>query len=140
MLFQEAVRDMYLANGWLEIKVVACVFYHPEYDAVSSHHGDDFYTEAEPEDLDRVDDMISSTFKTEKGPRIGMGFASHGDVLNRTILYDERYGFALLPDVRHITRLARIVGVEGAKPAPTLASKSTGRTDRQGPTATLKTG
>ena len=44
---------MYLAKSWIEIKVVACVFYQQKYDAVSSHHGDDFYTEAEPEDLDR---------------------------------------------------------------------------------------
>ena len=129
-LFQGAVRDMYLAEGWQEIKVVCCVFYHARYDAVSVHHGDDFITEAEPSDLDRFDEMISSVFKTKKGPRIGKGYDTHGDVLNRTLLFDERFGFALLPDARHITRLARTTGVEEAKPAPTPASKATGKTDR----------
>ena len=47
-LFQAAVREMYANHGWMEIKTVACAFYHPGKDSLSCHHGDDFLTEAEP--------------------------------------------------------------------------------------------
>ena len=59
---------MYIEHGWLELKVVACVFYNAKMDSVSLHHGDEFVTEAEPKDMEEVDDMIANRFKTKKGP------------------------------------------------------------------------
>ena len=57
-LFQNAVRKMYIENGWTEIEAVPCTFYEPIEDTVSGHHGDDFFTEAEPEFADKFDEML----------------------------------------------------------------------------------
>ena len=49
-----------------------------EDDSVSLHYGDDSYMETESEDLDRIDDMKSSTFRTKKRPRADQGFERRG--------------------------------------------------------------
>ena len=69
---------------------------------------------------------IDTTFSrkaSNRGGWIGEGFASHGDVLNQTVLYDRRYGFALLSGDRHATRLMEIMEVEGYKPHKSIKMK-----------------
>ena len=61
--FQDVVRDMYVAYEWTLLQTVPCLAHSSRLDALSGWHGDDFYTEGEPETLDEVDAMILGTFK-----------------------------------------------------------------------------
>lgn len=128
--FQTKVREMYSAHTFYELKGVPCAFYCPELDSLSVHHGDDFISEAEPEGLDTIDRMIEGNFATKTQPRIGPGYSSYGAVLNRTILFNDKIGYAILPDCRHSAKLVELCEVEKAKPAPTPSSRATGKSDR----------
>ena len=76
--FQTEVNKMFVEAGWSMLKTVPCLAYQPDWDCLSGFHGDDFYTEGEAIDLDKVDDMITSTFKANILPRIGPQACSEG--------------------------------------------------------------
>ena len=80
---------MFVEAGWSMLKTVPCLAYHPEWDCLPSFHGDDFYTEGETSDLDKVDDMICTTFKAKILPRIGPQACSEGSVLRRKLFWNE---------------------------------------------------
>ena len=74
-------------------------------DALSVWHGDDFYTEVEPETLDEVDVMILWTFKAEVLPRLGPGVSAEGTILRRILKWSTE-GVHLTPDAKHVENLA----------------------------------
>ena len=98
-------------------------------DILSGWHGDDFYTEGEPEALDEVDTMILGTFKAKVLPRLGPGANTEGTILRRNLQWTTE-GVHLMPDPKHIENLAGLLGVKGAKPSPTPCSRASGRGQR----------
>ena len=128
-LFQAEVRAMYLANGFIELSTVACLFYSAELTCLSGHHGDDFLSVGSAHALDFVDKMLDSRFSTKAQPRIGQSYSHHGQILNRTIIWSKQ-GFALLPDSRHIVNVSNLLKLQGVKPSPTPGSKATGKGSR----------
>ena len=127
--FQDVVRGMYLENEWTLLQTVPCLAYSSKLDALSGWHGDDFYTEGEPEALDEVDAMILGTFKAKVLPRLGPGANTEGTILGRTLKWSAE-GVHLMADAKHVENLAGLLEVKGAKPSPTLCSRATGRGQR----------
>ncbi|CAK0869006.1 unnamed protein product [Prorocentrum cordatum] len=127
--FQELVRDTYREHGWNILSTVPCLAYHSEWDYLSGFHGDDFYTEDEPQQLDNFDAMITGRFKAKILPRVGPAAEDKGLVLRRLLLWSPN-GFMLLPDPKHFENLSTLLDLKGAKPSPTPASRATGKNAR----------
>ena len=127
--FQDLVTAMFEQWAWTVLKTVPCLAYNSSLDTLCGFHGDDFYTEGEPDKLDQVDKMIEETFKAKKLPRVGPQASPHGLVLRRLLVWNDN-GFFLQPDPKHFENLGELLGVTGAKPAPTPMSKATGRDTR----------
>ena len=83
--FQDVARGMHFENEWILLQTVPCLACSSKLDALSGWHGDDFYTEGEPEALDDVDAMILGTFKAKVLPRLGAGANTEGTILRRTL-------------------------------------------------------
>ena len=66
-------------------QTVPCLAYSSRLDALSGWHGDDFYTDGEPETLDEVDAMILGTLKAKVLPRLGPGASAEGTILRRIL-------------------------------------------------------
>ena len=95
---------MYVAYEWTLLQTVPCLAYSSRLDALSGWHGDDFYTEGEPETLDEVDAMILGIFKAKVLPRLGPGASAEGKILRR-ILKCSTEGVHLTPDAKHVENL-----------------------------------
>ena len=63
--FHDEVKNVDGTWNWRMLKAVSCLAYHPPLDCLCGFHGDDFYTEGEPEALDHVDAMITTRFKAK---------------------------------------------------------------------------
>ena len=127
--FQDVVCNMYLGYEWTLLQTVPCLAYSSKLDILSGWHGDDFYTDGEPEALDEVDTFILGTFKAKVLPRLGPGANTEGTILRRNLKWTTE-GVHLMPDPKHIENLASLLGVKGAKPSPTPCSRATGRGQR----------
>ena len=113
--FQDVVRGMYFENEWILLQTVPCLACSSKLDALSGWHGDDFYTEGEPEALDEVDAMILGTFKAKVLPRLGAGANTEGTILRRTLKWTAE-GVHLMPDARHVENLAGLFEVRRLVP------------------------
>ena len=102
---QDVVRDMYLEHEWTLLQTVPCLAYSSKLDTLSGWHGDDFYTEGEPETLDEIDEMILRTFKAKVLPRLGPGANVESTILRRTLKWSTE-GIHLTPDAKHVQNLA----------------------------------
>ena len=127
--FQDVVCNMYLGYEWTLLQTVPCLAYSSKLDILSGWHGDDFYTEGEPEALDEVDTMILGTFKAKVLPRLGPGANTEGTILRRNLKWTTE-GVHLMPDPKHIENLAGLLVVKGAKLSPTPCSRAAGRGQR----------
>ncbi|CAK0901850.1 unnamed protein product [Prorocentrum cordatum] len=127
--FQKLVRDACREHGWNILSTVPCLAYHSECDCLSGFHGDDFYTGGEPQQLDKVDAMITGSFKAKILPRVGPAAEDKGLVLRRLLLWSPS-GFMLLLDPKHFENLSTLLDLKGAKPSPTPASRATGKNAR----------
>ena len=127
--FQDVVRNMYLEYEWTMLQTVPCLAYSSKLDTLSGWHGDDFYTEGEPEALDEMNEMILRTFKAKVLPRLGPGANMESTILRRTLKWSTE-GVHLTPDAKHVENLAGLLEVKGAKPSPTPCSRATGRGQR----------
>ena len=92
------VRKMFSDHGFVEIKHVPCVHFHPVYDSLVAYHGDDFVAEGEPEALDAIEGIISGTFRCKVLPRTGPGAEAEGLILRRTVVWSADKGFFIMPD------------------------------------------
>lgn len=131
-LWQELVANVYIENGFVRVKIVAQMFYHPIHDISALLHGDDVLVEGLPPSLDWLDVLMTTHFVTKVLPRIGPGAGTLGTYLKRVIKYYQDEGYSLEGDSKHPERLLRFLGLEDAKPAETPWSKATGQNMRDG--------
>jgi hypothetical protein len=124
--FQDLVNGVFDTNKFHIMQTVACLAYSPTLDVLIGFHGDDFVYEGEPTSLDKVEEMISSTFKSKIMPRVGPGAEREAALLRRSLLWNEQ-GFFLEPDIKHFENLQKLLDSQSVKPAPTPISKQTGR-------------
>ncbi|CAK0826802.1 unnamed protein product [Prorocentrum cordatum] len=110
--FQELVRDTYREHGWNIMSTAPCLAYHSEWDCLSGFHGDDFYTEGEPQQLDKADAMITGNFNAKILPRVGQTAEDIGLVLWRLLLWSPNR-FMLLPDPKHFENLSTLLDLKG---------------------------
>ena len=71
--FQADVKAFWKENGWHIIAAVPGLAFHPELDCLQGCHGDDFYTEGEPKDLNQIGVQIEERFKAKRLGRVGPG-------------------------------------------------------------------
>ena len=71
-LFQKLVIEKLLAAGFVRIIVATQLFWHSVREILTSVHGDDFLSAAEPKQLDWLDDeMLEAEFELKTLPRVG---------------------------------------------------------------------
>lgn len=89
-------------------------------------HGDDFIAEAVSFRLDRLDDLMSSSFVTKVLNRIGPNAHGSGKYLSRVLTYVQGKGFTYDADPRHAIQIVEDLGLQNAKSVGTLSRKTTG--------------
>eukprot|EP00435_Cladocopium_sp_Y103_P039764 s3333_g10.t1 len=129
----EFVEGKVSKAGFLPVKVVPGLFYHPEWQVTLSCHGDDFLAEGLSSDLDKLDESMVASFETKVLPRIGPeqwgGQAQQGSHLHRIIKWTGT-GFTWEADPKYVDILVSELGLQGAKGVDTPSSKDTGKGDR----------
>ena len=134
--WQEFVEGTVTAAGFLSVKNVSGLYYHPEWMVTLSCHGDDFLAEGLPQDLNRLDELMQENFEVKILPRIGPkdsgGEVSEGKHLSRMIKWDESLpGFTWEADPKYVKELVNSMGLEGCKGFDTPSSKDCGKGDRR---------
>eukprot|EP00435_Cladocopium_sp_Y103_P028037 s1171_g6.t9 len=69
----ELVETKITTAGFHPVKVVPGLFYHPEWQVSLSCHGHDFLAEGMSSDLDKLDELMITSFEAKLLPRIGPG-------------------------------------------------------------------
>ncbi|CAK0795272.1 unnamed protein product [Prorocentrum cordatum] len=114
---QELVRGACRGRGWDILATAPCLACRSEWDCLAGFHGGDFYAEGEPQQLGKVDAMITGSSKDK------------GMVLRRLLPWNPN-GFILLLDPKHFENLSTLLDLSGAQPPSTPVSRATGKNAR----------
>jgi hypothetical protein len=122
---------MYEERGLRQFAAIPCTFYLPELDVVFLHHGDDFLTEGTEAGLEVIDEILTKRFgeACKRQGEVGPDSSDEFRFLNKFTFWCDK-GFAVVPDPRHTQTLLAVLGLTGAKPAPSPGTKDTGRAAR----------
>ena len=92
-------------------------------------HGDDIIAEGEPEELDRLDEVLKRLVVVKVLDRIGPGVVEHGKYLKMHNVYIEGQGFEWLEDPEHLAAIIRNRSKIGAKTQSSPGREDLGRSD-----------
>lgn len=114
-MWSEFAEHSSRGDGFHAVKSVPGLFYHNEWKATLSCHGDDFLAEGEAQDLDKVDAMMMRNFEVKILPRIGPEeFGGHGSHLHRVIRWTGK-GFSCEADNKCAKIIVEALGLKNAK-------------------------
>ena len=92
-------------------------------------HGDDIIADGEPDELNRLDEVLKRLVGVKVLDRIGPGTVEHGQYLKRHTVYIEGQGFEWLEDPKHLAAIIRNRSKTGAKPQSSPGSRDLGKGD-----------
>ena len=98
-----------------------CTFFHKKRQLKTVVHGDDFFTEGTPKELQQLDKDLEKHFemKTEVlGPNSEAGETREVRFLNRILTWNDN-GISWEADPRHAEMVVKQLGLEGARVAAT---------------------
>ena len=123
--WQQKVREVIAAGGWVPIWSMACVAYNATEDSLLIFHGDDFLAEGHDSTLDKLD-VVLGEFELKIAKRCGPTGVSSTEFLRRKLGWSAE-GFYYVPNPKYADNLIELLGLKGAKEAATPCSKDTGR-------------
>ena len=122
-LSQEHMKWVLGEAGDAALKVCHQVYYCLDADSMAAIHGDDIIAEGEPEELNRLVEVLKRLVVVKVLDRIGPGAEEHGQYLMRHIVYIEGQCFEWLEDRKHLAAIIRNRSKIGAKPQSSPGSK-----------------
>ena len=109
--------------------VVACTYYHEEFDICLTLHGDDFMSVSSIAAQEWLDKHLAHHFDVKLVGRLGLGCQTEGRFLKRLIRWSPD-GYTWQANPKQITGLIHTLNVDTCKSTPSPGTKATRQTRR----------